>query len=129
MNRRMYIIYLHGLKNPKTFILEGVAVLYDGRKSSARLLYANSAYKHPGIEPDILKWWQDAKLFRNTDSRITYTTAGYFARKIFQKFGKEKFLILSEYQTYEDACRIYGEDELRELITETENDIKNYVRT
>ena len=56
-------------------------------------------------------------------------TAGYFARKIFQKFGKEKFLILSEYQTFEDACRIYGEDELRELITETENDIKNYVRT
>lgn len=120
--------YLHGLKNPKAFILEGVAVLYDGRKSSARLLFANSAYKHLGIEPDILKWWQDAELFRNTDSWIAYTTAGYFALKIFQKFGKEKFLTLSEYQTFEDACRIYGEDELRELITETENDIKNYVR-
>jgi len=71
-----------------------------------------------------------------------HSSASHFAtipiiRSIWERFfgfmqlfmpDEQSSIILSEYQTFEDACRIYGEDELRELITETENDIRNYVR-
>ncbi len=115
--------YLYGLENPTAFILEGIAVVYDGRKASLRLSYAQAAYRKLGISPNICKWWKDAIAFRNTNSWIAYTTAGYFVLKLRKKYGKEKFLQLAKYQTYEDGCRIYGETELFNIIRETEDEI------
>lgn len=115
--------YLYGLENPKTFILEGIAVYNDGRKGSVRLSYAQAAYQKLGISPNIREWWQDAKAFRKTNSWITYTTAGYFILKLQKKYGQEKLLQLAKYQTFEDACYIYGEDEILTTISETEKEI------
>ena len=56
---------------------------------------------------------------------ITYTTAGYFILKLRNKYGKEKLLQLAKYQTFEDACRIYGENEILAIISETEEEIMN----
>ena len=117
--------YLYGLERPKAFILEGIAVYHDGRKGIARLKYAQAAYQKLGISPNIFAWWKDAETFRNTNSWITYTTAGYFMLKLRRKYGKEKLLQLAKYQTFEDACRIYGEAELLSAIHETEEDIIN----
>lgn len=115
--------YLYGLENPKAFILEGIAVFNDGRKGSVRLSYAQAAYQKTGISPKICEWWKDAEAFRNTNSWITYTTAGYFVLKLEMKYGKSKLLQLAKYQTYEDACGIYGESELLTMIRETEEEI------
>ena len=115
--------YLYGLERPKAFILEGIAVYKDGRKGSVRLGYAQAAYQKLGISPNIREWWQDAEAFRKTNSWITYTTAGYFILKLQNKYGKEKLLQLSKYQTFEDACQIYGENELLTTISETEQEI------
>lgn len=115
--------YLYGLENPKAFILEGIAVVHDGRKASVRLRYAREAYQKLGIKPSIFEWWQDPVKFRNTNSWIAYTTAGYFVLKLWRKCGNEKILQLAKYQTYEDACRIYGETELLDMIRETEQEI------
>ncbi len=115
--------YLYGLENPQAFILEGIAVYNDGRKSSVRLSYAQAAYQKTGISPNIGEWWKDAEVLRKTNSWITYTTAGYFILKLEKKYGKAKLLQLAKYQTYEDACRIYGESALLDIIHETENDI------
>ena len=121
--------YLYGLERPKAFILEGLAVYCDGRKSSVRLQYAQAAYHKLGISPSIRAWWQDADAFRNADSWITYTTAGYFIFKLRRKYGKEKLLQLAKYQTYEDACSIYGEAELLSTIHEAEEDIIHFEST
>ncbi len=115
--------YLYGEENFSSFISEGIAVFNDGRKGSNRLSYAQGAYKKLGISPDIMTWWQDRNVFRGTDSWSTYTTAGYFVLKLHRMYGKEKLLQLAKYQTYEDACRIYGEEELMAVIRETENEI------
>lgn len=115
--------YLYGLERPKAFILEGMAVYNDGRKGSFRLRFAQAAYQKLGISPNIREWWQDTGVFRNTDSWITYTTAGYFILKLRKKYGKEKLLQLAKYQTYEDACLIYGESELLSVIHEAEGEI------
>jgi len=117
--------YLYGIERPKAFILEGIAVYNDGRKGAARLKYAQAAYLKLGISPNICQWWQDAEAFRNTDSWMTYTTAGYFLLKLRKKYGKEKLLQLAKYQTFEDACRIYGEPELLSIVHESEEDIIN----
>ncbi len=117
--------YLYGIENPKAFISEGIAVVNDGRKSSVRLSYAQAAYQKSGILPNICEWWKDATVFRNTNSWITYTTAGYFVLKLWKKYGKEKLLQMAKYQTYEDACCIYGESELLTVIRETEEEITN----
>lgn len=117
--------YLHGIEKPKAFILEGIAVYNDGRKGAARLRYAQSAYQKLGVVPNIREWWQDTEAFRKTNSWIAYTTAGYFTLKLRKQFGKEKLLQLAKYQTFEDACRIYGESELLLVIHETEEDIIN----
>lgn len=117
--------YLCGLERPKAFILEGIAVYNDGRKGSVRLRYAQSAYQKLGILPNIREWWEDADVFRNTNSWITYTTAGYFVLKLRKVYGKEKLLQLAKYQTYEDACQIYGENEILTIISETEEEIMN----
>lgn len=117
--------YLYGMERPKAFILEGIAVYNDGRKGSVRLRYAQTAYQKLGISPNIREWWQDAETFRNTDSWITYTTAGCFELKLRKKYGKEKLLQLAKYQTYEDACQIYGENEILAIISETEEEIIN----
>jgi hypothetical protein len=115
--------YFYGIEKPKAFILEGIAVANDGRNSSVRLRYARVAYQKLGISPNICEWWKDAVLFRNTNSWITYTTAGYFILKLRKRYGKEKLLQLAKYQTYEDACRIYGESELLAVVRETEVEI------
>ncbi len=117
--------YLYGLERPKAFILEGIAVYNDGRRGSARLRYAQAAYQKLGITPNIREWWQDAEIFRNTNSWITYTTAGYFILKLLKAHGKEKLLQVAKYQTYEDACQIYGENEILSIISETEEEIMN----
>lgn len=118
--------YLYGMERPKAFILEGIAVYNDGRKGFVRLRYAQAAYQKLGISPDIREWWQDAEAFRKTNSWITYTTAGYFIYKLRNKYGKEKLLQLAKYQTFEDACQIYGEHELLTTIIETEKEIMMY---
>lgn len=115
--------YLYGMERPKAFILEGIAVYHDGRKGSVRLSYAQAAYQKLGISPNIREWWQDVEAFRKTNSWITYTTAGYFILKLQNKYGAEKLLQLAKYQTFEDACQIYGEDELLTTISETEKGI------
>ena len=115
--------YLYGMEKPKSFVLEGIAVYNDGRKSSVRLSYAQAAYQKLGVYPNIREWWQDAEAFRKTNSWITYTTAGYFILKLRSKYGKEKLLQLAKYQTFEDACQIYGEEELLTTISETESEI------
>lgn len=117
--------YLYGMARPKSFIMEGIAVYNDGRKGAARLRYAQSAYQKLGVVPNIREWWQDTEAFRKTNSWIAYTTAGYFTLKLRKQFGKEKLLQLAKYQTFEDACRIYGESELLLVIHETEEDIIN----
>ncbi len=117
--------YLYGMERPKAFVLEGIAVYNDGRNGSVRLSYAQAAYQKLGVSPNILEWWQDAEAFRNTNSWITYTTAGYFILKLRKKYGKEKLLQLAKYQTYEDACRIYGESELLSIVHESEEEIIN----
>ena len=117
--------YLYGMERPKAFILEGIAVYHDGRKGSVRLSYAQAAYQKLGISPNIREWWQDVEVFRKTNSWITYTTAGYFILKLRNKYGKEKLLQLAKYQTFEDACRIYGENEILAIISETEEEIMN----
>ncbi len=117
--------YLYGLERPKTFILEGIAVYNDGRKGAVRLRYAQAAYQKLGISPNIREWWQDAEVFRNTNSWIAYTTAGYFILKLRKAHGKEKLLQVAKYQTYEDACQIYGENEILAIISETEEEIMN----
>lgn len=116
--------YLYGMESPTAFILEGIAVCNDGRKSSVRLGYANSAYKQTGISPKICEWWKDPTKFRNENQAIAYTTAGYFINKL-AKYGKENLLALAKYQTFEDACRIYGEETLLDIINETEQEITN----
>lgn len=118
--------YLYGMERPKAFVLEGIAVYNDGRKGAVRLSYAQAAYQKLGISPNICEWWQDVEAFRKTNSWITYTTAGYFILKLRNKYGKEKLLQLAKYQTFEDACQIYGEDELLTIISETEKEIKMY---
>ena len=115
--------YLFGIENSKSFILEGIAVVNDGRKASVRLRSAQTAYRELGIRVTIEKWWKDSTAFRNTNSWITYTTAGYFVLKLWKKYGKEKLLRLAKYQTYKDGCRIYGESELLKAIRETEEEI------
>lgn len=115
--------YLYGMERPKAFVLEGIAVYNDGRKGSVRLSYAQAAYQKLGISPNIREWWQNAEAFRKTNSWITYTTAGYFMLKLRNKYGKEKLLQLAKYQTFEDACQIYGEDELIKTISEAESEI------
>ena len=115
--------YLYGLENPKAFILEGIAVVNDGKKGLVRLQYAQAAYQKLGIAPNICMWWNDAETFRNTNAWITYTTAGYFVRKLWKKYGKEKLLQLAKHQTFEDGCRIYGETILLNIIRETEDEI------
>lgn len=115
--------YLYGLENPAAFILEGIAVANDGKKGIVRLPYAQAAYNKLGITPNIYVWWKDPEAFRKTNSWITYTTAGYFVRKLWEKYGKEKLLQLAKYQTFEDGCRIYGETTLLNIIRETENEI------
>lgn len=115
--------YLYGMETPTAFILEGIAVYNDGRKSSVRLKYADAAYKQTGICPSICAWWKDPAKFRNANQWIAYTTAGYFILKLRTAYGKEKLLELAKYQTFEDACRIYGETNLLNLIDETEHDI------
>ena len=115
--------YLYGMERPKAFVLEGIAVYNDGRKGSVRLSYAQAAYQKLGISPNICEWWQNAEAFRKTNSWITYTTAGYFILKLRNKYGKEKLLQLAKYQTFEDACQIYGEDELLKAISEAEREI------
>ena len=117
--------YLYGMERPKAFILEGIAVYNDGRKGTVRLSYAQAAYQKLGISPNVREWWQDAEVFRKTNSWITYTTAGYFILKLRNKYGKEKLLQLAKYQTFEDACRIYGENEILAIISETEEEIMN----
>ena len=117
--------YLYGMERPKAFILEGIAVYNDGRKGTVRLSYAQAAYQKLGISPNVREWWQDAEVFRKTNSWITYTTAGYFILKLRNKYGKEKLLQLAKYQTFEDACRIYGENEILSIISETEEEIMN----
>ena len=117
--------YLYGMERPKSFVMEGIAVYNDGRKGSVRLKYAQAAYQKSGVSPSIREWWQDTDAFRKTNSWITYTTAGYFILKLRKKFGKEKLLQLAKYQTFEDACRIYGEAELLFVMHETEEDIIN----
>ncbi len=115
--------YLYGMERPTAFILEGIAVYKDGRKGTVRLNYAQAAYLNLGISPNIREWWQDAEAFRKTNSWITYTTAGYFILKLKKKYGTEKLLQLAKYQTYDDACQIYGENELITTISETEKEI------
>ncbi len=115
--------YLYGIERFNAFILEGIAVSFDGRKRSFRLRFAQAAYQKLGISPNIREWWQDAKVFRNTNSWITYTTAGYFILKLSKLYGSEKLLQLAKYQTYEDACLIYGESELLSAIHEAEEEI------
>ena len=115
--------YLYGMERPKAFVLEGIAVYNDGRKASVRLSFAQAAYQKLGISPNVREWWQDAEVFRKTNSWITYTTAGYFILKLRNKYGKEKLLQLAKYQTFEDACQIYGEDELIKTISEAESEI------
>ena len=115
--------YLYGMERPKAFVLEGIAVYNDGLKSSVRLSYAQAAYQKLGVPPNIRGWWQDAEAFRKTNSWITYTTAGYFILKLRNKYGKEKLLQLAKFQTFEDACQIYGADELLTTINETEKEI------
>ena len=117
--------YLYGMDRPKAFVLEGIAVYNDGRKGSVRLSYAQAAYQKLLLSPNIREWWQDAEVFRKTNSWITYTTAGYFILKLRNKYGKEKLLQLAKYQTFEDACRIYGENEILAIISETEEEIMN----
>ena len=115
--------YLYGMERPKAFVLEGIAVYNDGRKGSVRLSYAQAAYQKIGIPPNIREWWQDAEVFRETNSWIAYTTAGYFILKLRNKYGKERLLQLAKYQTFEDACQIYGEDEILTTIREVEREI------
>ena len=117
--------YLYGIENPKSFILEGLAVLYDGKTSIVRLRYARAAYQGLRITPHIKEWWLDPVAFRQTNSWIAYTTAGYFLFKLRSLYGKEKLLQLAKYQTFEDACRIYGEAEISKLISEVEEEISN----
>lgn len=117
--------YFYGLENPQAFILEGIAVYNDGRKGSVRLSSAQAAYQRLGISPNIREWWQDAEVFRKTNSWITYTTAGYFILKLRKKYGKEKLLQLAKFQSFDDGCHIYGESELLEIISETEEAIIN----
>ena len=84
---------------------------------------AQAAYQKLGISPNIREWWQDAEVFRETNSWIAYTTAGYFILKLLNKYGKERLLQLAKYQTFEDACQIYGEDEILTTIREVEREI------
>lgn len=115
--------YLYGMERSRAFVLEGLAVYLDGRKGAMRLSYARNAYKNIGTPLELLEWWKDSKKFRNADGMLSYAAAGYFVRKLCKKFGEEKLLKLARYQTYEDACRIYGEPELLDLISETEREI------
>lgn len=121
--------YLYGLERSNAFVLEGIAVYNDGRKGSVRLSYAQAAYQKLGVPPNIFEWWQDAEAFRKTNSWITYTTAGYFILKLRKNYGKEKLLQLAKYQTFEDACRIYGKSELLSIVHETEQNIINLEST
>ena len=45
--------------------------------------------------------------------------------KLRNLYGKEKLLQLAKHQTFEDACRIYGDAEILKLISEVEEDISN----
>ena len=98
---------------------------YDGKTSIVRLKYARAAYQSLRIAPHTKEWWLDPVAFRQTNSWIAYTTAGYFLFKLRSLYGKEKLLQLAKYQTFEDACRIYGEAEITKLISEVEEEISN----
>lgn len=115
--------YLYGIERQTPFIFEAFAVLYDGRKYVNKLGKARNAYNFTKIRPDIRLWWRDYIKFRETPPPLAYQTAGYFLGQLAKRFGKKKLLELARYQTFEDACRIYGEYTVNSLIDEAEQAI------
>ena len=85
------------------FINEGIGVCFDQHKND-KLKIAQETYK--AIQIDIKEIWKNQSKL-NDD--ILYPIAGAFINFLLE-YDKEKFLKLTENQTYENAIKIYGEN-------------------
>ena len=85
------------------FINEGIGVCFDQQKN-IKLKIAKETYKTNLIDIKEI-WKKQTKL----GDDILYPISGAFVNFLID-FNKEKFLKLTENQTYENAKKIYGED-------------------
>ena len=85
------------------FINEGIGVCFDQQKNE-KLKIAQETYKTNQI--DIKEIWRNQTKL-NDD--ILYPISGAFVNFLIE-YDKEKFLKLTENQTYENAIKIYGEN-------------------
>lgn len=100
-------------RNPNSlklrFINEGIAVYFDQNKNDKMTSAKEINLSNP---VSIQKMWQDGK---EIDESLLYPISGAFVGFLI-KYDKDKFLQLSENQTYENAKIIYG-DQLDDLIS------------
>jgi tetratricopeptide (TPR) repeat protein len=85
------------------FINEGIGVCFDQQKNE-KLKIAQETYKASQI--DIKEIWKNQTKL-NDD--LLYPIAGAFINFLIE-YDKEKFLKLTENQTYENAIKVYGEN-------------------
>ena len=85
------------------FINEGIGVCFDLQKNE-KLKIAQETYKKNQI--DIKEIWKNQT---KLNEGILYPISGAFVNFLIE-YDKEKFLKLTENQTYENAIKIYGEN-------------------
>lgn len=108
------ISYWKNNNNIRTkFINEGIGVCFDQQKNE-KLKIAQETYKTNLIDIKEI-WKKQTKL----GDDILYPISGAFVYFLID-YNKEKFLKLTENQTYENAEKIYGED--------TDNLIDNFIK-
>ena len=115
------ISYWRNAKNQRTrFINEGIGVYFDQNKND-KLKLAKEAYQLSPIS--IKKMWQEGN---EVDEILLYPISGAFVEYL-AKVDKDKFLQLSENQTYENAKKIYN-GKIDKLIEEFTKTLKNNSR-
>jgi tetratricopeptide (TPR) repeat protein len=98
-------------------ITEGTCVYFDlsGRNNLKKLKDDKST-----SEIKVKEYWERGDKFK---AEILYPLGGELVKRIFEKFGKEKFILFMADQSLENAYRVFGK-ELDEVINQLQTDIR-----
>jgi hypothetical protein len=114
--------YIPGARKKTSLISEGVAVMMDQVNNDKAQLVRLMMLKNDVSKVDIKALWDN---FFSMTTQISYSLAGVFVKALLDEYGKSKLVELLKNQSYDNACTIYGKDNLNRIIKETESRFNN----
>ena len=109
--------YIPGARKKTSLITEGMAVMMDQVESDKVQIVRLNMIKNNVSKVDIKALWDN---FFSITTQISYALSGVFVKALYNEFGESKFIELQKNQSYDNACSIYGKNNLDDLIAKIE---------